>query len=898
MSFKNRGLAALSLLFLVHGSLAETSPTKNPQQNLAPSGRERVSINTGWRFLRSETNPDKVSYAERPGLPSTSGTEPLEPWILPAGNDFIKDPTKRHQRPAGNPKTDVVFTQKSFDDKAWETVDLPHDWAIKGPFYTGNNVPVSGGMGRLPIHGVGWYRRKITLVSEDEGKLIYLDIDGAMSYAMVWLNGNLVGGWPHPYNSFRLDLTPYLVLGDSNQLAIRLENPTESSRWYPGGGIYRNVWLTKINPVHVDQWGTYITSKEVSTQSATIDTSIQVKNKANVSSQVEVVTDVHIFDSRVGRVGQRVASFPSVTLNILGGEVQTLNGSVKIENPRLWGPPPIQRPNLYVAITRLRSRNKTMDTYETQFGIRSVIYSADQGLLVNGEHVRIQGVNQHHDLGALGAAFNVRAAERQLEVLQELGCNAIRMSHNPPAPELLELTDQMGFLVINEVFDMWQLQKTTADYHLLFSDWYEPDLRAFLRRDRNHPSVLAWSFGNEVGEQTTGESGAVLARRLHEIVREEDPTRHTTASMNAAEPNMPFPQALDIVSLNYQGEGFRDTPAYSNLPGRKTKPLYADFHKAFPEKMILSSETAATVSTRGTYIFPVTQDISAPVNDTSGGNSTLLHVSAYELYTANFGSSPDKVFAAQDKNPYVAGEFVWSGWDYLGEPTPYYSARSSYFGIIDLAGFKKDRFYLYQSRWRPDLKMAHILPHWTWPNRVGQTTPVHVFSAASEAELFLNGKSQGTKKKEGPSYRFRWDDVKYQPGELHVVTYKNNGVWAEDTVRSAGKAAKLEMQADRTVINADGNDLSFVTVKIVDDNEITVPQASNVITFSVSGAGEIIATDNGDPTDFTAFPSKERKAFNGLALAIIRSKAQKSGFINVMATAEGLKAVQVNLTSA
>ncbi|KAF2008802.1 glycoside hydrolase family 2 protein [Aaosphaeria arxii CBS 175.79] len=893
MSFKCQKLVAIILLSLAqYGLLSDALSTSSERGNTTSYGRARINIDNGWRFFRSESNPDGLSYDTRPGLPSTSDTESLKLWILPCGNRFIKDVAQKHDRPTSNPKSNVSFAQNSFDDTAWETINLPHDWAIKGPFYVGDNVPVTGGMGRLPVYGVGWYRRKIEILSEDRGKFIYLDIDGAMSYAMVWLNGNLVGGWPYPYNSFRLDLTPYLVPGDENILAIRLDNPTQSSRWYPGGGLYRHVWLTKAEPVHVAQWGTYITSRDVSAESATIDAVIQIDNNANSSKEIEVATDVYILE---GHERRKVAFFPVARLVLPASATEQINGSVEVKNPQLWGPPPTQFPHLYVAVTRINFNNKTIDTYETNFGIRSLVFNSEKGLLINDEHVRIQGVNQHHDLGALGAAFNTRAAERQLEVLRDMGCNAIRMSHNPPAPELLALTDRMGFLVIDEVFDMWERQKTPADYHLLFTDWHEPDLRAFLRRDRNHPSIVAWSFGNEVGEQTTGESGAVLATRLRNIVHEEDPTRPGTASMNAAEPNMPFPQALDILSLNYQGEGFRDTPAYSHLPGRKTKPLYADFHEAFPENMLLSSETAATLSMRGAYIFPVTREISAPVNDTSGGNSTSFQVSAYELHTADFGSSPDKVFPTQDKNPYVAGEFVWSGWDYLGEPTPYYSARSSYFGIVDLAGFKKDRFFLYQSRWRPDLKMAHILPHWTWPDRAGQTTPVHVFSAADEAELFLNGKSQGRKKKQEYEYRFRWDDVKYQSGELHVVAYKNGTKWAEETTRTAGESTGLDVTADRTTIRADGVDLSFITVKVVDSQGNTVPHAADNITLSISGPGEIVATDNGNPVDFTSFSSKERKAFNGLALAIIRTTDRTVGQIKVVATAKGLETAQIVL---
>ncbi|PVH68287.1 glycoside hydrolase family 2 protein [Cadophora sp. DSE1049] len=865
--------------------------------------QRRININNGWRFFRSETILDGISYNIRPGLPSTKNTEILRPWILPSGNHFIKDFEKQHRRPPGEPTTIPPFTHNNFTDDDWKTINLPHDWAIKGPFYTGENATVSGGMGRLPIQGVGWYRRRVQVLPEDQEKCVYLDIDGAMSYAMVWMNGKLVGGWPYPYNSFRLDLTPFLSVGDDNLLAIRVENPTDSSRWYPGGGIYRNVWLTKVQQVHIAQWGTYFTTDEVSSHSALVSAVVKVENTSNTTKEVTVATDVYEVNTETivpWETGPKVATFKEVTLSIPAGETQQASSSAKVQDPKLWGPYPSQTPNQYVAITRLHDHGDTgntsnpTDSYETRFGIRSVGYDPNKGLVVNGKHVRIQGVNQHHDLGALGAAFNVRAAERQLEVLREMGCNAIRTSHNPPAPELLDLTDRMGFLVMDEVFDMWVLQKTVADQHLIFPDWHEPILRAFLRRDRNHPSVVAWSIGNEVGEQTTT-NGSVIARKLHDIVREEDPTRPSTASMNAAQPNTTFPGVLDIMSLNYQGEGIRDAPAYSNLTGRKTKPLYADFHAAFPEKMLLSSETAATVSTRGTYIFPVTKGISAPVNDTSGGNSTYFQVSAYELYTADFGSSPDKVFSTQDRNPFVAGEFVWSGWDYLGEPTPYYSARSSYFGIIDLAGFKKDRFYLYQSRWRPDLKMAHILPHWTWPDRLNKTTPVHVFSAADEAELFLNAKSQGRKKKDASIYRFRWDDVVYQPGELRVVTYKNGSIWAEDNVRTSGAAARLEITADRTDVQPDGKDLSFITVRVVDSEGNLVPEARNEVNFSLTGTGEIVATDNGDPTDFTSFGSRDRKAFNGLALAIVRVAKADPRPIVISASGYGLEAAQVVL---
>ncbi|MGC4235040.1 MAG: beta-galactosidase GalB, partial [Niabella sp.] len=716
-----------------------------------------------------------------------------------------------------------------------------------------------------------------------------------MSYAMVWCNGYLVGGWPYGYNSFRLDLTPHLKPGKDNQLAIRLDNPTNSSRWYPGAGLYRNVWLTKVNKVHVAHWGTFIKTRNITSLSAIIDLSVQVKNQSNQKKNLQLITDIYELNSLSQRTARKVTSFTRSVATVNAGGRTVVENSVTIKNPKLWGPLPQQKPNMYVAVTKVWADGKLADEYATNFGIRDLKFDAVKGVFVNDQHVRIQGVNQHHDLGALGAAFNIRAAERQLEILQKMGCNAIRMAHNPPAPELLDLTDRMGFLVINEVYDCWEKGKTPLDFHLIFPDWYEADARSFIRRDKNHPSVIAWSFGNEVGEQYSDKEGAAIAKKLHDIVKDEDPTRPATASMNYAKPDMPFPQEMDMISLNYQGEGIRDAPAYAHLRGIRTTPLYPAFHAKFPDKLIVSSETASSLSTRGTYIFPVTSGMSAPVSDTAGGDPVNQFVSAYELYTAQFGSSPDKVFAAQDQNPYVAGEFVWSGWDYLGEPTPYYTARSSYSGIIDLAGFKKDRFYLYQSRWKPDLPMAHILPHWTWPDRIGKITPVHVFTSGDEAELFLNGKSLGRKKKGAYEYRLRWDDVVYQPGELKVIAYKNGKQWANNVVRTTGKAARLQLKADRSIIKDNGADLSFITVTVLDNDGNIVPYADNVIQFEIEGAGEIVATDNGNPADLVAFPSKERKALNGYALAIVKGTGQ--GVLKIKATSEGLQPGSLSIRS-
>ena len=874
--------------------------------------RERISIDDGWRFMKYTSEPDNLIYDERPSVtknndnvvadtkPSesklaTSSNNSLKKWILPSANDFIKDSLNHYRRPEGNPGSDFPFVQYDFIDSRWQKVNLPHDWAITAPFYEGDNPEVGGGMGRLPSQGVAWYRKKLEIPKADAGKSIYLDIDGAMSYAMVWFNGNLVGGWPYGYNSFRLDLTPYVQSGGNNQLSIRLDNPNYSSRWYQGGGIYRNVWLTKVNPVHIAQWGTSIVSKNVSASSATIDVAVNIENKSSADKSIKVSTEIFVLDNKLEITGNRIAIIPKSTLAVQAGEKQAEENSVTIKNPSLWGPPPLQRPHLYVAITTLYENGKAIDKYETRFGVRSLKFDPAKGILVNDIPIKIKGVNQHHDLGALGAAFNVRAAERQLEILRQMGCNAIRFSHNPPAPELLDLTDRMGFLVIDEIFDCWEKGKNPLDFHLIFSDWHEPDIRSFIRRDRNHPSVIEWSFGNEVGEQYTGEEGAALAKKLHDVVLDEDSTRPATSAINYAKPGMPFPKELDVISLNYQGEGIRDAPAYSHLKGIKTPPLYDTFHTAFPGKLIQSSESASALSTRGTYLFPVADGISAPVGDSVGGDPQRKFVSAYELYSAAFGSSPDKVFKSQDQHPFVAGEFVWSGIDYLGEPTPYYSARSSYSGIIDLAGFKKDRFYLYQSRWLPDSPMVHILPHWNWPDRIGKITPVHVFTSGEEAELFLNGHSLGKKKKDAFEYRLRWDDAVYTPGELKVIAYKKGKRWAEEIVRTTGPATQLIISEDRDKINADGNDLSFITVRIADKSGLTLPDAANQVSFAIEGPAEIVATDNGDPADMTSFASKERKAFSGLVLAILRSQKGSHGLVKVTASSPGLKKAVIEI---
>ncbi len=851
--------------------------------------RERLRLDTGWRFHRGDPGGSvSLTYDVLPreaGVPTRDDLPVLKPWILPSANAFIRDPDARHSRPGTTPPgSDLTFLDADFDDSAWESVTVPHDWAIRGPFL---DTGPYGGMGRLPSWGVGWYRLDLDIPAADQGRSIFLDIEGAMAFSTVWLNGELVGGWPYGYNSYRLDLTPYVRPGGTNLLAVRLDNLPDSARWYPGGGLYRDAWLVRTDPVHVAQWGTRVTTPEVSEEVAVVHVAVTIDNDTSEAVSAAAFTEIFDLDAAGQAYGAPVATIEHPSVALAAGGSGLAAGETVVRRPRLWGPPPDQVPHRYLAVTTVRAGNRVTDRYETRFGIRDVRFDADRGLVVNGRPVPLRGVNNHHDLGALGAAFNVRAAERQLEILQGMGANAVRTAHNPPAPGLLELADRMGILVVDEIFDVWQRRKTPLDFHLVFDDWHEADLRAFIRRDRNHPSVILWSVGNEVGEQLAGEDGAAIARRLVAIAHEEDPSRAVTAAMNWSNAGDPLPETLDVVSLNYQGVGIRTLP--SDFP---------EYRARLPQKPIFSSESAAALSSRGEYQFPVFGGRSGPVRPGVGGDPDTLQVSAYELYAADFGSSADKSFALHDQHPWVAGEFVWSGFDYLGEPTPYYDARSAYYGIVDLAGLPKDRYYLYQSRWRSELPMAHILPHWTWPGREGEVTPVHVFTSGDEAELFVNGESHGRRKKAPYQYRLRWDAVEYAPGELEVVAYRDGKEWARARMPTAGAAAGLELTADRDRITADGRDLVYVTVRVTDADGRTVPRAKHAITFSVDGPGELVATDNGDPTSFVPFPSPVRDAFNGYAIAIVRGVPGQPGEITVRAASDGLAGADATITAA
>lgn len=777
----------------------------------------------------------------------------------------------------------------SLNDAAWQKLNLPHDWAIAGPFRS----DLTGETGKLPWKGIGWYRKHFTVPASDAGKQIFVDFDGAMAYAKIWLNGKYVGTWPYGYNSFRMDLTPFIKPGQENILAVRLDTESWDSRWYPGGGIYRHVWLVKTNPVHVGHWGTYITTPKITDKSALVKLAVTVDNAAD--KKVNAIVRTSLFELDINNNPKaKVATTKESILELKPGASVVTESEVTIANPKRWD---IKSPNRYVAQTSISINGKIVDTYNTPFGIRTIEFSATKGFLLNGKKVVIKGTCNHHDLGALGAVINTRALKRQLKMLQDMGCNSLRTSHNVPAPELLELADQMGFLVWDEAFDTWKVGKKVNDYNKIFDEWHEKDLNALVHRDRNHPSVFIWSIGNEVPDQQNVE----LTKHLADIVRKEDPTRPVSNGYNDPDGGRGSGAAvaMDVMGVNYffskQAQWDAD-PRYKNMP-------------------TLGSETASTVSSRGEYFFD------------DKYNKETWQISSYDDAHPDWGCTPDEQFRTNAKFPNMLGEYVWTGFDYLGEPTPYNSdetnllnfrsdpskkaelekkleelrksnppSRSSYFGIIDLAGFPKDRFYSYQSHWRPELPVAHIFPHWNWSERIGLVTPVHVYTSGDEAELFLNGKSLGRKKMTpGKDFRLIWDDVVYTPGELKVVCYKNGKQWATDVVKTTGEAAKLNVSADRSVIMADGSDLSFITVKVADKEGVTVPRTHSLIKFSIEGPGEIVATDNGDATSFVPFQSHERQAYNGMALVIVKAKKGQKGSFTVKAESEGLSASVVSV---
>ena len=760
----------------------------------------------------------------------------------------------------------------SFDDSGWQNVKVPHDWAIYGPFdknidrqvvaieQNGETMPSekTGRTGALPYIGVGWYRTSFEVPAEKRATLLF---DGAMSRPHVFLNGREVGHWAYGYTPFYIDITPYLAEG-RNTLAVRLENWEGSSRWYPGAGLYRPVHLILTEDVAVRMWGTRITTPVVTAENALVQVDAEIEG--GEGKQLDISTEV--FDAD----GVSVAVARSQELLFDG----TTTARLTLKNPRLWSP---ESPALYTAVVSIRENGVLKDEYTTRFGVRSIAVTPEYGFLLNGVPRKFKGVCLHHDLGPLGAAVNKAALRRQLAILKEMGCDAIRTSHNMPSSWQMELCDEMGLMVMAESFDEWRRPKCKNGYHLFFDEWADKDLTNLIRCHRNHPSIVMWSIGNEVGEQGRVDGGKV-ARYLQDICHREDPTRPVTAGMDQPDNAMKnqFAAVLDVPGLNYRLH------------------RYVESYKRMPQRFILGSETASTVSSRGVYKFPV--------EPTKGKEYDDAQCSSYDLGACSWSNLPDDDWAFQDDSAWVIGEFVWTGFDYLGEPTPYdevWPSRSSYFGICDLAGLPKDRYYLYRSHWNTAEPTLHILPHWNWEGREGEITPVYCYTDCPSAELFVNGVSQGRRYKDFAQpydrYRIRWNDVVYAPGAIKVVAYDADGrAVAEKEVRTAGRPHHLVLTPDRKVLTADGNDMAFVTVQAVDKDGNPCPLADNELRFAVKGAGMYRAACNGDATSVEIFHQPVMHLFNGQLVVLVQA-GEEAGEITLSVSGKGLKTARLTL---
>ena len=759
------------------------------------------------------------------------------------------------------------------DVKSWENVRVPHDWAIYGPFDRANDLQKvavfqngekeesvkTGRTGGLPFIGKGVYRTSFE-VPDTAGRDITLLFDGAMSNAHVFVNGKEIGYWPYGYNSFSVDATPAVRPG-ANDLVVELENFEKASRWYPGAGLYRNVHVINTDRIHIPVWGTYVTTPYVTPFMADVKLQMTVEGAAK-GQKVQICTDI------IDPQGKTVAT----EKNEYVAHGQTFTQTFALSHPQLWD---LDHPSLYTAMTTLSVDGRETDSYDTRFGIRRIEYRADEGFFLNGKKTKFKGVCNHHDLGPLGAAVNRSALRHQIELLKDMGVNAIRTSHNMPAPELVELCDEMGVMLMVEPFDDWGFRpKSENGYGRFFGEWAGKDITNMVEHFRNSPSVVMWSIGNEVPSQWSPD-GIEELTMLQDLVHKLDPTRPVTCGMDqiGAVLDNGFAAALDIPGFNY-------------------KPQHYDrAYDILPQKLILGSETASTVSSRGKYYFPVE----------FGEHHVEMHPdnqsNSYDNESCTWSNTPDIDFAMDDDRPWTLGQFVWTGFDYLGEPSPYdtdaWPSHSSVFGIIDLASLPKDRFYLYRSQWNKNDATLHILPHWTWPGREGKVTPVYVYTSYPEAELFVNGVSQGRRKFDRNSlpdrYRLRWNDVIYQPGELRVVAYDSDGKPAEEkTVCTAGKPSRLRITANRDTVAADGDELVYFTVTALDSKGNPVPDAGNLVKFTVSGAGSFEATANGDPTCVMPFQKPEMKLFSGAATAIVRS-AGTPGALSIKASAKGMK---------
>ena len=795
------------------------------------------------------------------------------------------------------------FASENFDDSKWQSVTIPHDWAIYGPFSWDNdrqNVAIAqdgqkeamehaGRTGGLPFVGTGWYRTEIDVPELTDGRRATLLFDGAMSHARVFVNGVEAGYWPYGYNSFYFDITDLLKKGENNTIAVRLENLPESSRWYPGAGLYRKVHLILTDDVHIPVWGTYITTPIVRDDWAQADIKTKIELPAGFDSKALSLRTV-IINPEGKEVAQ--ATTPISDLRVLANEGNEVEQKISIDNPQLWSP---DSPVLYTAVSTLSDGNTVKDEYSTTFGIRTIEVRPNDGFYLNGKRTKFKGVCNHSDLGPLGMAVNDAAIRRQIRILKDMGCNAIRTSHNMPAPELIKACDEMGMMVMAESFDEWRKPKCKNGYNLLFDEWAEKDLTNLIRHYRNNPSIVMWCIGNEVSEQWH-EGDCKTAYYLQNIAHREDPTRPVTQGMDGPDAvlNNNFAAIMDVAGFNYRP--FKYPEAYQKLP----------------QQIVLGSETASTVSSRGVYKFPVERKAMAVYDDHQS--------SSYDVEHCGWSNLPEDDFIQHDDLPYCIGEFVWTGFDYLGEPTPYYTnwpSHSSLFGIIDLAGIPKDRYYLYRSHWRPEEETLHILPHWTWPGREGETTPVFVYTNYPEAELFINGVSQGRRKKDTSigvdssyteaaqksferqkRYRLMWMDTKYEPGIVKVVAYDESGnPVATKEIHTAGVPHHIELSADRSQLTADGRDLSFINVKVVDKDGNLCPDAAKKIRFKVKGAGSFHAVANGDPASLESFQKPEMTTFHGQLTAIVKTD-EKPGNIEFIATAPGLKSAKINLTSA
>jgi beta-galactosidase len=758
---------------------------------------------------------------------------------------------------------DVVNGQEvKFDDSQWRKLDLPHDWSVEGKFSQDN--PAGTGGGALP-GGIGWYRKPFTISPKDKGRLMFIDFDGVYRNSEVWVNGHYLGKRPYGYSSFRYELTPYLKYGrEKNILAVKVDNSQQpNSRWYSGSGIYRNVWLTTTDKIHVDHWGTYITTPEVMDRAAKVVVKTKIRNASSANESIILTT--HIVDAKGNRVIRKESKY-----SIRKKSTDEIEQNLTVKKPIRWS---IENPYLYKVLTMIEYNNKVCDTYETTIGIRSFTFDVDKGFFLNDKPVKINGVCNHHDLGCFGAAINRRALERQLEIMKSMGVNGIRTSHNPPAPELLDLCDRMGFIVMDEAFDMWKKAKTKFDYSLDWDEWHQRDIQDMVLRDRNHPSVFIWSIGNEILEQwdKKDSSGTVIARELVSIIKNLDRTRPITSACNDQDTLNPLIRSgvLDLIGYNYAQNSFPNFP------------------KVYPGKKFIATETVSSLNSRGCYDMPSDSIRRWPIRwdvPFTTGNPDWT-CSAYDNCSAPWGSTHEETWKIMKKYEFLSGQFIWTGLDYLGEPTPYpWPARSSYFGIVDLAGFPKDVFYMYQSEWT-NKPVLHIFPHWNW--KQGDTIDVWAYTNCEEVELFLNENSLGTKKKKGDELHLTWK-LPYNPGSLKAIGRSGGKVIITQEIKTAGAPASIVLEVDRSVISADGKDLSFVTIKVIDEQGTLVPFADNLIQFDVSGAGKIVAVDNGCQTDLDSFKSNQRKAFKGLCLVVIQSN-EKKGKISLNASSTGLK---------